>query len=139
MQLALKKGDAVFFNPAVFHAAGDNVSKDIRRLANLVQVSSAFGRSMESVDRFRISEAIYPALLKAAQAPGWSDNHTANLIAASAEGYPFPTNLDFDPPSDTGLAPKSQAAILAQAVDESWNVLKVRERLASLRVRNASF
>ena len=45
VQLALKKGDAVFFNPALFHAAGDNRSKDIRRLANLLQVSSAFARA----------------------------------------------------------------------------------------------
>jgi len=40
-QLALGKGDMVFFNPAVMHAAGDNKSEDIYRLANLLQVSSA--------------------------------------------------------------------------------------------------
>ena len=28
VQLALKRGDAVFFNPALFHAAGNNRSKD---------------------------------------------------------------------------------------------------------------
>ncbi|MCR4282950.1 MAG: phytanoyl-CoA dioxygenase family protein, partial [Bauldia sp.] len=47
VQLPLRKGDAVFFNPALFHAAGNNRSKDIRRMANLLQVSSAFGRAME--------------------------------------------------------------------------------------------
>ena len=40
VQLPLMKGDAVFFNPALFHAAGTNRSKDVRRIANLLQVSS---------------------------------------------------------------------------------------------------
>ena len=55
VQLPLSKGDAVFFNPALFHAAGTNRSKDVRRIANLLQVSSAFGRAMESVDRLKMS------------------------------------------------------------------------------------
>ena len=62
VQLPLRKGDAVFFNPALFHAAGHNRSRDIRRMANLLQVSSAYGRAMESVDRTRMSRALYPAL-----------------------------------------------------------------------------
>jgi len=45
VQLPLSKGDAVFFNPALLHAAGDNRSHDIQRMANLLQVSSAFGRA----------------------------------------------------------------------------------------------
>jgi len=63
MQLALKKGDMVFFNPAVMHAAGHNQSSDIYRLANLLQVSSAFGRSIETVDRARMLRSLYPELL----------------------------------------------------------------------------
>ena len=51
VQLPLKKGDGIFFNPALLHAAGHNRSADIRRMANLLQVSSAFGRCMEAVDR----------------------------------------------------------------------------------------
>ena len=62
VQLPLAKGDAVFFNPALFHAAGTNRSKDVRRIANLLQVSSAFGRAMESVDRLKMSLRLYPAL-----------------------------------------------------------------------------
>src|SRR5207248_9173717 len=46
VQLPLRKGDAVFFNPALFHAAGTNRTADVRRMANLLQVSSAFGRAM---------------------------------------------------------------------------------------------
>ena len=40
VQLPLAKGDAVFFNPALFHAAGSNHSADIKRMANLLQISS---------------------------------------------------------------------------------------------------
>src|SRR3954471_9544327 len=47
VQLPLRKGDAAFFNPAVLHGAGSNVSADVQRTANLLQVSSAFGRAME--------------------------------------------------------------------------------------------
>ena len=68
VQLPLAKGDAAFFNPALFHGAGTNVSADIQRVANLLQVSSAFGRAMETVDRDRVVRAVYPALLdRAAQ------------------------------------------------------------------------
>ena len=35
----------------------------MKRMANLLQVSSAYGRAMESVDRARMSAALYPALL----------------------------------------------------------------------------
>ena len=48
VQLPLQPGDAAFFNPALFHGAGTNRSADIRRMANLLQVSSAFGRAMET-------------------------------------------------------------------------------------------
>ena len=51
VQLPLTKGDAVFFNPALFHAAGSNTTSDVRRMANLLQISSAFGRAMDAVDR----------------------------------------------------------------------------------------
>ena len=40
VQLPLSKGDALFFSPAIFHAAGSNVSSNIHRMANLLQVSS---------------------------------------------------------------------------------------------------
>ncbi len=39
----------------------------------------------------------------------------ANVIAATAEGYSFPTNLDRDPPLG-GMAPKTQATLMAEAL-----------------------
>ena len=62
VQLPLEKGDAIFFNPALFHAAGANKSADIHRMVNLLQVSSAFGRAMETVDRAAICKMVFPAL-----------------------------------------------------------------------------
>jgi ectoine hydroxylase-related dioxygenase (phytanoyl-CoA dioxygenase family) len=120
VQLPLSKGDAVFFNPALMHGAGNNVSSDIYRMANLLQVSSAMGRAMETINRTRMSIALYPALLKAKTEGSLDAAGIANAIAASAEGYPFPTNLDSDPPVG-GLAPKTQAAILAEALEQGMD------------------
>ena len=87
------KGDAVFFNPALFHAAGHNRSTGIRRMANLLQVSSAYGRAMETIDRTRMTHALYPALLSMRAAGRLTEAQAASAVAACAEGYAFPTNL----------------------------------------------
>ncbi|MBY2933846.1 MULTISPECIES: phytanoyl-CoA dioxygenase family protein [Rhizobium] len=118
VQLPLEKGDLVFFNPALFHAAGTNRSADIKRVANLLQVSSAFGRAMETVNRERMSARLFPAL-KTLQGR-LSPDEIANAVAACAEGYSFPTNLDRDPPLG-GLAPKTQAQLMHEALKEGWN------------------
>ncbi|MEU6802055.1 phytanoyl-CoA dioxygenase family protein [Streptomyces neyagawaensis] len=127
VQLPLEKGDAVFFNPALFHAAGHNRSTDIRRMANLLQVSSAFGRAMETVDREAMANAVFPVLL-ARKAEGAPEDALRRVVAATAEGYAFPTNLDRDPPVD-GLAPPSQADTLWRAVTEEWSPARLREAL----------
>ncbi|MGR3935980.1 phytanoyl-CoA dioxygenase family protein [Streptomyces sp. BRA346] len=127
VQLPLEKGDAVFFNPALFHAAGHNRSADIKRMANLLQISSAFGRAMESVDRRAMANALFPVLLRR-KAEGVSEEWLHRVVAATAEGYPFPTNLDLDPPVG-GLAPPSQADTLRQAVAEGWDPERLRQEL----------
>jgi len=114
VQLPLAKGDTVFFNPALFHGAGTNVSAGIQRVANLLQVSSPFGRAMETVDRDLVTRAIYPVLLDR-KATGLPDRALHNAVSAAAEGYPFPTNLDLDQPVD-GLTPRSQAEIVMAAL-----------------------
>ncbi|NEA68809.1 phytanoyl-CoA dioxygenase family protein [Streptomyces sp. SID12488] len=136
VQLPLAKGDAVFFNPALFHAAGTNRSADIRRMANLLQVSSAFGRAMETVDRAAIVNAVYPVLL-ARKAAGAGDAWLEAVVAASSEGYPFPTNLDRDPPVD-GLAPSSQADLVRRALREEWTPEALRESLRAGAERRES-
>jgi ectoine hydroxylase-related dioxygenase (phytanoyl-CoA dioxygenase family) len=118
VQLPLRKGDAAFFNPALFHGAGTNRSTDVRRMANLLQVSSAFGRAMETVDRTAMCRALYPVLL-AQKAAGVDERTLRNVVAASAEGYAFPTNLDRDQPIG-GLAPETQAELVRRALQEQW-------------------
>lgn len=136
VQLPLSKGDAVFFNPALFHAAGTNRTTDVRRMANLLQVSSAFGRAMETVDREAVSNAVYPALLRR-KAEGADAEWLDHVIAASAEGYPFPTNLDSDPPVD-GLAPPSQADLVRRALAEGWTPRTLRDELRAGADRRTS-
>jgi ectoine hydroxylase-related dioxygenase (phytanoyl-CoA dioxygenase family) len=118
VQLPLAKGDALFFNPALFHAAGENVSPDIHRMVNLLQVSSAFGRAMESVDRLAMCRALYAPLCAAWSEGRLSEPQLDAVIAAAAEGYAFPTNLDRDPPVG-GLAPQTQHDLLRIFVVEA--------------------
>ncbi|GAA2074350.1 phytanoyl-CoA dioxygenase family protein [Aeromicrobium halocynthiae] len=129
VQLPLAKGDAVFFNPALLHGAGSNVSTDVQRVANLLQVSSAFGRAMEAVDRARAATSVYPTLLER-QASGWSTAALSRVVATVAEGYPFPTNLDLDQPVD-GMTPLAQTELLEQALAGQWPAARVAEALAS--------
>jgi ectoine hydroxylase-related dioxygenase (phytanoyl-CoA dioxygenase family) len=127
VQLPLGKGDAAFFNPALFHGAGTNRSADVRRMANLLQISSGFGRAMETVDREAMAAALYPVLRE-------HGGSVENVIAASAEGYAFPTNLDRDQPIG-GLAPQTQAELLRQALDEAWDESAFGEALHAQTLR----
>jgi ectoine hydroxylase-related dioxygenase (phytanoyl-CoA dioxygenase family) len=127
VQIPFAKGDAVFFNPALFHGAGENRTTDTHRLVNLLQVSSPFGRAMESVDRRRIVTSIYPSLL-AFKAGGATDLLLRNAVAASAEGYAFPTDLDNNPPEGSH-APPAMSDVLLRALDEEWAVDKLLARL----------
>ncbi|MFD8421542.1 phytanoyl-CoA dioxygenase family protein [Streptomyces sp. NPDC059466] len=127
VQLPLAKGDAVFFNPALFHAAGHNRTTDVRRMANLLQISSAFGRAMETVDREAMVNALFPVLLRRRSA-GAGEAWLRRVVAACAEGYPFPTDLDLDPPLE-GLAPPSQADTVWRALTEEWSPRRLRQEL----------
>ncbi|WP_305989209.1 phytanoyl-CoA dioxygenase family protein [Roseibium sp. MMSF_3544] len=119
VQVPLEKGDLLFFNPATFHAAGDNKTRDVERFANLLQIGSAYGRSIEIVDRLRMSLAVYPVLAEL-QAAGRLDARSIDtVVAATAEGYPFPANLDIDSPL-SGMAPPSQQDLMRTALKEGW-------------------
>ena len=74
---------------------------------------------MESVDRLKMSLALYPALQKLVAGGAITAEAADNAIAASAEGYAFPTNLDRDPPVG-GMAPQSQQALIREALAENW-------------------
>ena len=137
IQLTLEKGDVLFFNPAVMHAAGDNVSADIYRMANLLQISSAFGRAMETVNRSKMSKALFPVLKDFSNGKILSDRQLNNAIHACAEGYSFPTNLDLDPPIG-GLAPKSQSQLMKEALEQDLSTAQFAEILNQLHARQQS-
>ncbi|WP_421506029.1 phytanoyl-CoA dioxygenase family protein [Erwinia rhapontici] len=124
IQLPLKKGDGLFFNPALFHAAGNNVTQDHVRTANLLQVSSAFGKTMEKVNHVKVMEAIYPTLLS----KHLSDEQLQAIVAVSGEGYSFPTNLDTDPPLG-GLVPKTQQQLLLEALQQRCSLEEFTRQL----------
>ena len=137
IQLTLEKGDVLFFNPAVMHAAGDNVSADIYRMANLLQISSAFGRAMEAVNRSKMSKALFPVMKEFLTRKTLMKRELLNAIHACAEGYSFPTNLDLDPPIG-GLAPKSQSQIMEEALEQNLSTAQFAEILDQLHARQQS-
>ncbi len=122
VQLPLSKGDMLFFSPALYHGAGhNNMERD--RMANLLQISSPFGRPMETVNRMAMLEAVYPHLLD--QRAALTPTALRDVIAAVTEGYAFPTNLDTDPPLG-GNAPRTAADLVTEALAENqrWDQLK---------------
>jgi ectoine hydroxylase-related dioxygenase (phytanoyl-CoA dioxygenase family) len=132
VQVPLKKGDALFFNPALYHAGGANVSPDIQRMANLLQVSSAYGRALENLDRQSMTHQLYEVLAR--RDHGLSAPQVDAAISACAEGYSFPTNLDTDPPIG-GLAPTTPAALCRRALAHEMPVHEFNAALSALYAR----
>ncbi len=130
IQLAMAKGDAVFFNPAVFHAAGENRSADIHRFVNLMQIGSGFGRSIEIVSRTAMSIALFPVLQQLSSSGALTSAQVDNVVEACAEGYPFPVNLDIDSPL-SGMAPPSQQDVMRQALAEGWAATRFVEEVTA--------
>ncbi|WP_241474277.1 phytanoyl-CoA dioxygenase family protein [Mycolicibacterium neoaurum] len=136
VQLQLRKGDVLFFNPAVMHGAGGNSTLDVQRLANLLQISSAFGRAAATVNTQRVVLAIYPELRRRLIS-GDSTSAMENVLTAAADGYPFPTNLDRDRPLDR-LFPESELELTRRALYDGWDVNRLRKALADQSWRRRS-
>jgi len=136
IQIALNKGDVSFFNPAVFHAAGTNRTTDVRRMANLFQINSPFGRAIETVDTKRVCLAIYDDLRNRVS-NGMNVDEWLAVVAAAAEGYPFPTNLDRDVPIDR-LTPPAQSDIMTTALIELWSSDRFSKELDEYETRHRS-
>ncbi len=91
---------------------------------------------MEVVDRTAMTKALFPALT-AQKASGADERSLRNVVAASAEGYAFPTNLDRDQPIG-GLAPQTQAELVWQALSEDWTAQALTEVLTAAEERRRS-
>ena len=132
-QIPFGKGDMAFFSPALFHAGGSN-GTDSDRVANLVQVSSAFGRTMETINNRAMIEAVYPALLRRKVDGSASERLIQDVIATVADGYSFPTNLDSDPPIG-GNAPETQQQMMWRALEENWPIETLQDTLTAYATR----
>lgn len=138
--LPMDKGDGIFFNPALFHAAGENVSADVERMANLLQISSPYGKTMETVDSLPILERCWDEII-AMYGPREEGNGNMTeeleaLLAAICEAYPFPTNMDDNPPRPGGLTPVGEFDVVVMAVTEGWSKERMLEEVKSLRARS---
>jgi len=132
VQLPLRKGDLLFFNPALFHAAGTNRTEDQHRMANLLQISSAFGKAMETLDHDRMMLALYPSLLAQLEQQTLDAEGLKAVIATAAQGYSFPTNLDSDPPLK-GLAPMTGQQLFHLALSERWSMDAFAREVEAMR------
>ena len=111
--------------------AASALARGLLDMNNLLQVSSAFGRTMETMNPDLTALALYPYLLEIED-----ERARENVIAAACEGYAFPTNLDKDPPIG-GLAPASQADLVRTAVAERWPVERLRTEFDARNARRA--
>ncbi|OAQ60592.1 phytanoyl- dioxygenase family protein [Pochonia chlamydosporia 170] len=137
VSLPLAQGDGLFFNPALFHAAGTNQSQDIERMANLLQISSAFGKPMESIDAIPLVEAVWDQLLAVFQSQGTTDAVKA-FVEAVGEGYAFPTNLDRNPPQSDSMAPKCEQDVLWDCLQRGCSMQETSGALKAYRTATAA-
>ena len=123
IQLPLAKGDAIFFSPALFHAAGTN-KESTDRSANLIQVSAAFGKPMEDIDRGKLMRLTYPVLQQNIEAGLINEQEMRAVVAAIADGYAFPTNLDVVQPVG-GAAPETAQDVFSRAMKSKWSTTQL--------------
>ena len=127
VQLQLQKGDVMFLSPALFHAAGTN-KESSDRIANLLQVSSAFGKTMESVDRTKMTKLVYRVLLERKKSHQLRKDELQTIGDSVIDGYSFPTNLDLDSPME-GPVTETIWAFMELASREEWTVDRFNECL----------
>ena len=135
VSLPLSQGDAVFFSPALFHAAGTNTTSNLDRSANLLQISSAFSRAMESIDTLSIIEATWEFIVEMYKEQGLS-LQVMCAVQAVGSGYAFPTNLDRRPPAPGGMAPESEQDLMVRGLKGGWGVDEVVRGVREIREKS---
>lgn len=137
--LPLEKGDGIFFNPALFHAAGANDSKDVERMANLLQISSAVGKTMETIETLPILRVCWEGMREVFEREGGMGSEEVRaLVAAVTSGYPFPTNMDSNPPQPDGLLPVGEWDIVVKGLGEGWSTEKMVKEFEAFLTKTRS-
>ena len=126
----------MFFSPALKHGAGTNQT-NYDRGANPVQISSVFGRPMETVNRLKMVKALFPALQRRHQAGNLTEKQVKNAVAVIADGYSFPTNLDSDPPVG-GNAPETAQQMLKRHLEANSSQAELEAELVAYAERQAA-
>lgn len=129
VQVALKKGDGIFFNPALLHAAGTNVTKDHLRLANLLQISVAYGKTMETLNYDAMIKSVYPHLTDMYKNGAINETEVACVSGTIADGYAFPTNLEKDIPEGE-VSPKTMQEIVYEDAINNEDLATLMKKVA---------
>ena len=83
---------------------------------------------METIDRKKMCIFTYPIAQQLYAEKTLNINEIKAAVAATAEGYSFPTNLDNDPPKG-GLAPETQQAFFMRALEENMKEDEFKTKL----------
>ena len=126
--MPLSKGDSLFFNPALFHCAGNNQTENIDRIANLLQISSAFGKTMEKLDFDSMISHLYQPLLEKYNQKQITAEELENVCLCICDNYAFPTNLDKDIP-EYGLTPRSIFHLTLQSIQDNVSYYTFKQKL----------
>jgi len=138
--IPLQSGDGLFFNPALLHAGGHNQTQDVYRVANLLQISSCMGKPMEVVDNEAMIHAAYPVLRSrlCATEMTMSPPELDAICTILCDCYPFPTNLDRDPPVG-GCSPITMKEHLLRALQRGGDGPDFLEEYLSRRLTSTAF
>jgi hypothetical protein len=97
-----------------------------------LQVSSAFGKTMKSIDSMTLVERCWNMLLSKHRSEGLS-LEVKSFVAAVAEGYPFPLNLDRRTPALGGMAPECEQDVLLSGLDQQADLDKILLQLMNIK------
>ena len=83
---------------------------------------------METINRAKMCVLTYQTAIKHFNDQTLSISEIKAAVAATAEGYSFPTNLDNDPPKG-GLAPETQQALFVRALESGMDKIEFEKQL----------
>ena len=92
---------------------------------------------METVNRTKIVEKVYPILLEKVEQGVLSDRLIQDTVAAMADGYSFPTNLDSDPPIG-GNVPVTAQQLVHEALGAKRPLTDLMQSLAAYAERRTA-
>ncbi|KAL3486575.1 hypothetical protein BJX62DRAFT_246634 [Aspergillus germanicus] len=137
VSVALEKGDGVFFNPSILHAAGNNVTTDFYRSAQLIQVNSIFGKPSEWVNAVPIVDKCWALMRDKYRKEGLSAEMKA-LIQAVGDGYQFPVSLDNVVRNGDIFSMKTEQDLITEGLQADWDHDRIIQELKASQQRRMS-